>query len=171
MNLEAGSRSRFLKFLFKYYRMFSHTRNNSPIQAAVQLSLLNMEQAERSDMVTDDKERDRQSDLCFFTEILSDEVLLMITQHLDLVDVINLSQTCVKFNNLLKDRAVCGDLRLRWHIKISRLDFVKFLRDRQRAALIVKLNLNDVYWVPSGVLRNIVRPLVNLQVTFNLHYH
>ena len=104
------------------------------------------------------------SEWCPLTMTLSDEVLLLIIRRLDVVDVMNLSQTCVKFSNLLRDRQICGDLKVRWNFKIRRLDLVKFLRDRVRASLITKLNMNDVYWVPSGVLRNMCRPMINLEV-------
>ncbi|CAG7837555.1 unnamed protein product [Allacma fusca] len=101
--------------------------------------------------------------LCPLTSSLSDEVLLLIIQNLGLVDVINLSQTCRKLDDLLKDRTICENLRFDWQLKIERLDFVKFLRNSQRSALITKLNMNDLYWVPSGIIRNIARPLANLK--------
>src|ERR1700753_2296032 len=92
---------------------------------------------------------------------LSDEVLLHIIQFLDLTDIINLSATCKRMDSLLKDRTVCGNIRITWDMKVDRLVLMKFLRNRERARVVTRLDMTDVYWIPSGVLKDIALPMTN----------
>ena len=98
------------------------------------------------------------------TALLPDEVILNIVKYLDFVDVINLSGTCRRLESLLKDRSVCGKVRVTWDMKVERLVLMKFLRNAERAAVVTELNLCDMYWIPSSVIKDIAKSMTNLKV-------
>ncbi|ODM98809.1 F-box/LRR-repeat protein 18, partial [Orchesella cincta] len=99
---------------------------------------------------------------------LGDETLLHMVQYLhgpdfDHGDLVNLALTCKRFEGLLQDRSVSEVIKLVWSLKASRDALVGYLRQRNRAELVTKLHITDLYWVPSGVLRDAVIQMHNLQ--------
>ncbi|CAL8121818.1 unnamed protein product [Orchesella dallaii] len=97
-----------------------------------------------------------------------DETLLHMVQYLhgsdfDHGDLVNLALTCKRFESLLQDRSVSEVIKLIWSLKASRDALVGYLRQRNRTELVTKLHITDVYWVPSGVLRDAVVHMHNLK--------
>lgn len=98
-----------------------------------------------------------------------DETLLNIIQFLlkdkfDHCDLVSLAATCQKFDVLLQDRSLCQVIKFTWSLKTSRDILVGYLRQRTRCELLNKLQITDLYWVPSGILRDVVVQMPNLKV-------
>lgn len=101
----------------------------------------------------------------YLTERLSDETLLHIFQHIHTHDdFIRLSETCHRLNELLKDKDFCCRIFLPWYSNLRREMVFRFFRDRVRVAVISQLDFSDLYWLPSGIIRDLVTPMTNLQV-------
>lgn len=97
---------------------------------------------------------------------LSDEILLHILSYLESVgDLISLSESCGRFRRLLEDRSVSKRITVRWNVdRVQRASIVRFLTTPCRASMITCLRLNDLYWLPSGTIRDIVLKQKSLQV-------
>ncbi|OXA52358.1 F-box/LRR-repeat protein 18 [Folsomia candida] len=101
----------------------------------------------------------------YLTERLSDETLLHIFQHIHTHDdFIRLSETCHRLNELLKDKDFCCRIFLPWYSNLRREMVFRFFRDRVRVAVISQLDFSDLYWLPSGIIRDLVTPMTNLQI-------
>ena len=96
----------------------------------------------------------------------SDEILLRVVQELtNIEDIINLSHTCRKFAGLLQDSSLSRRLVLPWTLHVQRLSLLRYLHQPDRAMLVTSFTINDVYWIPSGIIRNIAIKLRHLRVS------
>lgn len=98
-----------------------------------------------------------------------DETLLHIVKYLHGPDfnheaLVSLASTCHKFDNLLQDRSLCEVIKFIWSLRSSREALVGYLRQRSRSYLVTKFHITDMYWIPSGVLRDVIAQMPNLQV-------
>lgn len=98
-----------------------------------------------------------------------DETLLNIVQFLlkdkfDHCDLVSLAATCRKFDSLLQDRSLCQVIKFNWCMKVSRDVLAGYLRQRTRCEIVNKLDITDLYWVPSGILRDVMVQMPNLEV-------
>lgn len=96
---------------------------------------------------------------------LSDEIILHIFEFFSSnVELIHVSKTCTRLNNLTRDKYVCQKFKLPWNAQINRSTFTWYFKDRVRSELLTCLDLTDVYWIPSGVIKDVVLGLPNLTV-------
>jgi hypothetical protein len=96
----------------------------------------------------------------------SDEILLEVVGHLGcLDDLISLSETSSRFAVLLEDGSLLSRLRLEWQSRTSRRSLLRFLAQPNRASFLTHLTLNDLYSLPSGLIRDIALKLNNLRVS------
>src|SRR3977135_566814 len=96
----------------------------------------------------------------------SDEVLLQVLSYLqhNVTDLVHASHSCTRLDSLLQDKSICEKLTFHWFVSFERLSFVKFLQHPVRSAIITQLNFNDLYWIPSSVLRNVALKTDHLKV-------
>jgi hypothetical protein len=111
--------------------------------------------------------------ISFLQERLSDELLLHILRYVDandnegVQDLVSVGLTCQKLRDLVLDKELCRRMKFTWHIRyMTRSNLPAFITARPRMELVTELDVSDLYWVPSGTLRDAVGKLVNLKVLY-----
>jgi len=111
----------------------------------------------------------------YLTHRLCDETLLKILRevHLDGDDeaLASLSLTCSKMKTLILDKELCDKICIAWWAKVNKSALMAFIKDQPRPALLTRVDLSDLYWVPSWMLRDVLIKLVNVTVGYNIILH
>lgn len=97
---------------------------------------------------------------------LSDEILLEICGYLSSEDLLSLSQTSIKFNDLLCDRLLIREVNFRAVYSLTNDKLKLFVKPKIRCQNIRTLSLSSCYWLTSADIFWAIRRLDGLE---NLH--
>lgn len=127
-------------------------------------SALSIEQEQNAEADNNEVAYERHHILKFGDETLLHIIRFLHGSNFDHSDLVSLAGTCVKLNSLLLDRSLCEVIKFTWAMQVARGTLVGYIKQRTRCDFVTKLDITDLYWVPSGTLRDAVVQMRNLKV-------